>query len=117
MNWYLDVVKNKYATFSGRARRTEYWMFFLFYFLIALAIGFVEAFIHLGGVLSILYGLAMLVPSLAVTVRRLHDTSRSGWWILIALIPAIGTIILLVFMVLDSTPETNDYGPNPKAAG
>jgi uncharacterized membrane protein YhaH (DUF805 family) len=116
MNWYLDALKNKYATFSGRARRTEYWMFFLFYILIALAIGFVEAFIHLGGILSILYGLAMLVPSLAVTVRRLHDTARSGWWILIALIPVIGTIILLIFMVLDSTPGENGYGPNPKEA-
>jgi uncharacterized membrane protein YhaH (DUF805 family) len=116
MNWYLDAIRNKYATFDGRARRTEYWMFFLFYFLIALAIGFVEAFIHLGGILSILFVLGMLVPSLAVTVRRLHDTTRSGWWILIALIPAIGTIILLIFMVLDSTPGDNEYGPNPKAA-
>jgi uncharacterized membrane protein YhaH (DUF805 family) len=117
MNWYLDALKNKYATFSGRARRTEYWMFFLFYFLIALAIVFVEAFIHAGGILGILFGLAMLVPSLAVTVRRLHDTSRTGWWILITLIPGIGAIILLIFMVLDSTPEGNDYGPNPKVAG
>ena len=116
MNWYLDAIRNKYATFDGRARRSEYWMFFLFYFLIALAIGFVEAFIHLGGILSILFVLGMLVPSLAVTVRRLHDTTRSGWWILIALIPAIGTIILLIFMVLDSTPGDNEYGPNPKAA-
>ena len=116
MNWYLDAIRNKYATFDGRARRTEYWMFFLFYFLIALAIGFVEAFIHLGGILSILFVLGMLVPSLAVTVRRLHDTTRSGWWILIALIPAVGTIILLIFMVLDSTPGDNEYGPNPKAA-
>jgi uncharacterized membrane protein YhaH (DUF805 family) len=116
MNWFLDAIKNKYATFSGRARRTEYWMFLLFYVLIAFAIAIVEAVIHLGGILSVLFGLGMLVPSLAVTVRRLHDTSRSGWWILIALIPAIGTIILLIFMVLDSTPGSNDYGPNPKEA-
>lgn len=116
MNWYLDVLK-KYAEFSGRARRKEYWMFFLFYFLIAIAIGIIEAIIHTGGVLGAIYALAMLIPGLAVTVRRLHDTGRSGWWILIGLIPVIGTIVLLVFMVLDSQPGDNEYGPNPKAAG
>jgi uncharacterized membrane protein YhaH (DUF805 family) len=116
VNWYLDVLK-KYAEFSGRARRKEYWMFFLFYFLIAIAIGIVEAVIHTGGILGGIYALAMLIPGLAVTVRRLHDTGRTGWWILIGLIPVIGTIVLLVFMVLDSQPGDNEYGPNPKAAG
>src|SRR4051794_8393565 len=67
------------------------------------------------GLLSGLYSLAVLLPSIAVTVRRLHDTGRSGWWILISLIPIIGGIVLLVFMVLDSEPGVNQYGPNPKA--
>src|ERR687885_610071 len=69
------------------------------------------------GVLQGLYSLAVLIPSIAVTVRRLHDTGRTGWWILIGLIPFIGGIILLIFMVLDSEPGTNQYGPNPKAEG
>ena len=115
MSWYLDVLK-KYAEFSGRARRKEYWMFFLFYFLIAIAIGIIEAIIRTGGILGGIYALAMLIPGLAVTVRGLHDTGRTGWWILIGLIPVIGTIILLVFMVLDSQPGDNEYGPNPKEA-
>ena len=97
MNWYLGVLQN-YADFSGRARRTEYWMFTLFNALISIA----------------LYALAVLVPSLAVLVRRLHDTGRSGWWMLIALIPFLGGLILFVFTVMDSEPGRNDYGPNPK---
>jgi len=117
MNWYLDVLKNKYATFDGRARRKEYWMFFLFNILVAIGLGIVEALIGTAGLIGGLYGLAVLIPGIAVTVRRLHDTSRSGWWILIVLIPAVGTLILLIFMVLDSQPGDNAYGPNPKAAG
>ena len=116
MNWYLDVLKNKYALFTGRARRTEYWMFFLFNIVIGLGIAVIESIIGTGGILGIVFSLAMLIPGIAVTVRRLHDTGRSGWWILISLIPVIGWIILLVFMVLDSHPGDNEYGPNPKAA-
>jgi uncharacterized membrane protein YhaH (DUF805 family) len=116
MNWYLDVVKNKYATFGGRARRQEYWMFFLINLLIALGIGIVEGIIGLGGILGMLYALAMLIPGIAVSVRRLHDTGRSGWWLLIGLVPFIGWIVVLVFMVLDSQPGDNAYGANPKAA-
>jgi uncharacterized membrane protein YhaH (DUF805 family) len=67
------------------------------------------------GLLGGIYTLAILIPSIAVTVRRLHDTGRSGWWWLIGLIPLIGWIVLFVFMVLDSDPETNEYGPSPKA--
>jgi uncharacterized membrane protein YhaH (DUF805 family) len=120
MNCYLEVLK-KYAVFSGRARRKEYWMFFLFnliiYVVLALIDGLMGTFSPQAGlgVLSGLYSLAVLIPSLAVTVRRLHDTGRSGWWILIALVPFIGGIVLLVFMVLDSQPGENQYGPNPKA--
>lgn len=112
MNWYLGCWK-KYAEFSGRARRQEYWMFFLFNFLAGLALSIVD--IVLGtGALSGLYNLAIIIPSLAVGARRLHDTDRSGWWQLIALIPLIGAIILLVFFCLDSKPGENRFGANPK---
>ena len=114
MNWYLEVLK-KYAVFSGRARRKEYWMFLLFNIVIALVLGFVEGLANGPGIVSMLYSLAVLIPSIAVSVRRLHDTDRSGWWLLIALIPLIGTIVLIVFFVQDSKPGENQYGPNPKA--
>jgi uncharacterized membrane protein YhaH (DUF805 family) len=115
MNWYLEVLK-KYAVFDGRARRTEYWMFVLFSVIIAIVLGVVEGIVGGPGVLGALYGLAVLVPSLAVGARRLHDTNRSGWWLLIGLVPVIGVIVLLVFMVADSQPGSNQYGPNPKGA-
>jgi uncharacterized membrane protein YhaH (DUF805 family) len=121
MNWYLEALK-KYAVFSGRARRTEYWMFILFNIIITVVLALID--ILTGtfspqagvGLLGGLYALAVLIPSIAVTVRRLHDTGRSGWWILIGLVPVIGTIVLLIFMVQDSQPGENQYGPNPKAA-
>jgi uncharacterized membrane protein YhaH (DUF805 family) len=112
MEWYLKVVKN-YVGFQGRARRKEYWMFFLFNLIIGLVIGFVEGLLNLSQVLSTLYSLAILLPSLAVGARRLHDTGRSGLWLLIGLIPLIGLIVLLVFFCEDSKDE-NQYGPNPK---
>ncbi|WP_066053930.1 DUF805 domain-containing protein [Robertmurraya korlensis] len=113
MQWYLKVLKN-YVGFQGRARRKEYWMFFLFNFLITILLSIIESMLGLGGILSALYGLAVLLPSIAVSVRRLHDIGRSGWWMLLSLIPVIGLIVLLVFAVLDSQPGENKYGPNPK---
>ncbi len=112
MEWYLAVLK-KYAVFSGRARRKEYWMFFLFNIIIAFTLAFVEGFLGSLGIISMLYGLAVLIPGIAVSVRRLHDTGRSGWWLLISLIPLIGTIVLIIFMVQEGKEE-NDFGPNPK---
>ncbi len=118
MHWYLKGLRN-YAVFSGRARRTEYWMFGLFYLIFAIVLGIIESILGIGGegggLLSGLFLLAMLIPSIAVTFRRLHDTDRSGWWLFIALVPLIGTIILLIFMVHDSQSGENRYGPNPKA--
>jgi len=119
MSWYLEVLK-KYAVFSGRARRKEYWMFFLISLLISAVLiaidSLIGTFSQTGfGLLQGLYSLAVLIPSIAVTVRRLHDTGRTGWWILIGLIPVIGGIVLLIFMLLDSQPGVNQYGPNPKA--
>jgi uncharacterized membrane protein YhaH (DUF805 family) len=119
MNWYLDVLR-KYAEFGGRAKRKEYWMFILFNAIFFSILMFIDRMLGTlsaqGGIglLSGLYLLAVLLPSIAVTVRRLHDTGRSGWWILIYLIPIVGPIILLVFMLQDSTPGYNQHGPNPK---
>jgi len=116
MNYFIDVVK-KYAVFDGRARRKEYWMFILFYALIYVALFVVEMLVGSPGILVLIFALGMLLPGLGVTIRRLHDTSRSGWWFLIAFVPVVGGIVLLVFMCLDSTPGANAYGPNPKGEG
>ncbi|MFF2844722.1 DUF805 domain-containing protein [Streptomyces sp. NPDC058001] len=114
MNWYLDVLK-KYAVFSGRARRQEYWMFVLFNVIAAIILSIIDAVIG-SNILIIIYWLGVLVPSLAVAVRRLHDTDKSGWFLLIGLIPFVGGIILLVFMATEGKPNENQYGPNPKLA-
>lgn len=113
MQWYMKVLKN-YVGFQGRARRKEYWMFFLFNFLFTILLSLIETMLGLGGILSGIYGLAVLIPSIAVSVRRLHDIGRTGWWMLLSFIPVIGLIVLLVFAVLDSQPGENKYGPNPK---
>jgi uncharacterized membrane protein YhaH (DUF805 family) len=113
MNWYLAVLKN-YVGFSGRARRKEYWYFVLFNIIIVAILTIIDSILRTR-ILEILYGLAVLIPSIAVAFRRLHDTGRSGWWWLIGFIPIIGTIILIIFFVLDSQPGDNKYGPNPKA--
>jgi uncharacterized membrane protein YhaH (DUF805 family) len=116
MNWYLEVLR-KYAVFSGRARRMEYWMFVLINAIVGLVLAAIEGLLGISyNVLGVLYSLAVLIPSLAVAIRRLHDTNRSGWWILINLIPVIGWIIFIVFAVQDSQPGPNQYGPNPKEA-
>ncbi|WP_299529486.1 DUF805 domain-containing protein [uncultured Streptomyces sp.] len=114
MNWYLDVLKN-YAGFSGRARRKEFWMFVLFNFIIAVVLQIIGSLID-SQIPYFIYVIAVLVPSLAVTVRRLHDTGRSGWWFFISFIPLVGGIILLVFTASEGKPEANEYGPNPKFA-
>lgn len=114
MEWYLNVLKN-YAGFSGRARRKEYWMFTLFNFLIMIALSVIEGIIGSPGILYLIYCLAVFIPSLAVSVRRMHDTGRSGWWVLIALIPFVGAIVFLVFMCMEGQNDDNEYGTNPKA--
>lgn len=112
MNWYLHVLKN-YAQFTGRARRREYWMFMLINLIVTVLLSFVTGLIGLE-ILSMIYSLGVLVPSIAVGIRRLHDTDRSGWWLLLVMIPLLGWIALLVITLLDSTPGENTYGPNPK---
>ncbi|MCH8556648.1 MAG: DUF805 domain-containing protein [Balneolia bacterium] len=113
MNWYIEVLK-KYAIFEGRARRKEYWMFILFNFFIAVAIGAVESILGISQFLSGLYALIILIPSLAVGVRRLHDTGRSGLWMLMIFVPVIGFFVLLFFFIQDSEPGANQYGANVK---
>ena len=115
MEWYLKVLKN-YATFAGRARRKEYWMFVLFNIIAGIILWILDFIIGTYFVLYGLYCLGIIVPSLAVTVRRLHDGGKSGWWIFICLIPLIGGIWLLVLLIMDGTQGENPYGPSPKAA-
>lgn len=113
MNWYLSVLKN-YVTFDGRARRTEYWMFILFNCIISIVLSLLDGVLGTTPLLSAVYSLAVLLPSIAVSIRRLHDTDRSGWWLLIALIPLIGAIVLLVFFCLEGTRDGNRFGSDPK---
>ncbi len=116
MNWFLVVVKN-YTGFEGRAQRQEYWMFYLFYVIFYAVAAVIDNFLAaiLGfPILTIVFALGLLLPSLAVTIRRLHDIGKSGWWIFISLVPVIGTIWLLVLLCTDSIAGENEFGPNPK---
>lgn len=118
MKWYLKVLRN-YAEFKGRARRTEFWMFALFNFIFTVIAIIID--IQMGtfsevvslGVLSGLYSLFVLIPSIAVSVRRLHDTNRSGWWFLLIFIPFIGPLWLLVLYIIEGTHGDNKYGHDP----
>ncbi len=120
MNWYLHVLK-QYAVFSGRARRTEYWMFFLFNLIFGVVAFFLDKITGLAhgtygyGPIYGIYMLAMIIPGLAVSVRRLHDVGKSGWMILIGLIPLVGAIWLLVLFLTAGNVGENKYGPDPKA--
>ncbi len=125
MEWYLKVIRN-YAGFSGRARRKEYWMFALFNMIIIFGLNFLAGIVmgasEDGGMMATsflggLYGLAVFLPSLAVIVRRLHDTGKSGWYYLWIFVPLIGLILVFIALVKDSDPGENKYGPNPKMEG
>ena len=134
MDWMLLPLR-RYAEFSGRSRPKEYWMFALFVFLVSLAALIVDMLLGFGdavsgstkapgfwagwaaagggGPLTLIVSLAMLVPGLAVTIRRLHDSDRSGWWILIAFVPLVGFLALMVFMILGGTRGPNRFGSDP----
>jgi uncharacterized membrane protein YhaH (DUF805 family) len=119
MNWYLQGLR-KYAVFSGRARRQEYWMFELINTLVVLALFVLAVFLGKAGFeyfisLPLVYILATTIPSLAKLVRRLHDTNHSGWWIFISMVPLIGPLILFSFTVKDGDRGDNNFGPDPKA--
>ena len=103
----IQACFSKYADFNGRAKRSEYWWFALFIFLVSLGLGIVS------DIVSALFSLATLLPSLAVGARRLHDTKRSGWWQLLWLLPVIGWIVVIVFLVQEGSTEANEYGSAP----
>lgn len=120
MKWYLKVLK-QYADFSGRARRTEYWMYILFNMIFAFIAALLDNLLGLKfneqipyGFIYLIYGLATFIPGLAVLVRRLHDVDKSGWWFFISLIPIVGAIWLIVILATEGTPGSNEYGVNPK---
>ena len=125
MQWYIKVLK-QYADFSGRARRKEFWMYTLFTIIFAILARVLDNVLGLDfkfngesllfGWMYLAYVLVTFIPGIAVTVRRLHDTNKSGWWGLIALIPILGSIWLLVLEVTEGDKGKNDYGPDPKAA-
>ncbi len=123
-----SVLKENYSNFDGRARRSEYWYFALFTFLINMVLSTLSGIftglsgsgdgMNIGviiiGVIALVVGIGLLLPSLAVNVRRLHDIGKSGWWLLIGFIPFVGGIVLFIFSLMDSQPGENMYGPNPK---
>lgn len=118
MNHYKNAFK-KYADFRTRARRSEYWYFALFNALFILVLSLLDTVLGFGnddtlGIFAALYSLVVVIPSLAVCVRRLHDIGKSGWWIFVAIVPFVGALILFLFAIRDSQPGVNQYGPNPK---
>ena len=115
MKNYIDVLTHRYATFSGRAARREYWMFALWNIIVAILISILDTFI--GSTIPYwVYFLVIIIPSIALGVRRLHDTGHSGWWMFIGLIPLLGGLIILFWLIKDSMVGDNAYGPNPKGA-
>lgn len=118
---YVKLALSRYTDFSGRSRRMEYWMFVVFNIVVSFVAQLIDGVLGLTGMVFNTYGpltllamLALIVPGIACAIRRLHDQDKSGWWLLIALIPVIGGIVLLVFMFLEGTKGDNQYGPDPK---
>ena len=113
-HYFLDIIKKRYADFDGRATRSEYWYFILFYIIIAIILGMIDTFVvnpmlgmdaidaGRGGILQMVFALGVLIPSIAIGVRRLHDIGKSGWWMLISFVPVIGFFVLLYFFVQKS---------------
>tara|TARA_Y100001970_G_C14169657_1_gene823398 strand:- start:236 stop:643 length:408 start_codon:yes stop_codon:yes gene_type:complete len=117
MNWYIKVIRDNYVNFDGRARREEYWMFTLINTLISFAVGFIDGAVSGpdGMILGVVYTLAVLIPSIAVTVRRFHDINKSGWWVLgLSLFIVVGWIWGLILACQDSDIGDNDYGSSEK---
>ncbi len=127
VNYWKTCFLHKYATFRGRARRSEYWFFVLANIIITVSLlvlstfsGFITRSVYLGGffyLLMILYALASIVPHISVTVRRLHDIGKGGEWYFISFVPFIGGIWMLILMCTDGNPDSNEFGPNPKDGG
>lgn len=118
-DYFLNVIKKHYADFQGRASRSEYWYFTLFNILIGIAVSVVVGILgniigSAASLLSAVYSLGLLVPGVCLAIRRMHDTGKSGWWLLLGLVPIVGFIIVIVLLVMDSEADRNQYGPNPK---
>lgn len=111
--YFIDIIKKHYVDFNGRARRKEFWMFYLFTTIISIILGWVDGLIFGQQILSYLFGILILLPFISLWVRRLHDTNKSGWWLLLVF-TGIGTIVLLVFAILEGEKGPNQYGPDPK---
>ena len=123
MEWMLLPIK-RYTDFSGRSRRKEYWMFLLGVVIVAIVLGIIEGILGLSGMVAGVYGpltviflLGIIIPSIAVQIRRFHDQDKSGWFVLLGLIPFVGGLIVLVFMCLEGTKGPNRFGPDPKDPG
>lgn len=126
MEWYLNVMKENFSNFSGRARRKEFWMWYLFYVIVLIVAVILDGVLGTGfelgygvtspyGWIYLIAALAHVIPGLAVSVRRLHDVGKSGWFMLISLVPIIGGIWLLVLACTDGDSSENAYGPSPKS--
>jgi len=124
--YFIDTIKNRYAKFDGRATRSEYWYFILFYFIFSIIAATLDSLVinpmlgassteaGQGGILQMLFALGLLIPSIALGIRRFHDIGKSGWWMLIGFIPILGLLALIYFYVQDSQSGSNLYGENPK---
>ena len=111
----IKSVLSKYATITGRASRSEYWYFYLFYILVYIGISAVSAIIPFLLILSIVFAVAIFIPSITVSIRRLHDKNKSGWWLLISFIPLVGILVLLYWFVTAGTDGPNEFGADPLA--
>ena len=119
ISYWKKVVLENYTNFTGRARRAEFWWYFLANLIISVVLNIIDAALgwgsgYYGGILTGIYGLAVLLPGLAVSIRRLHDTDKNGWWLLLVFIPIAGLIVLIVFWATDGTRGANDYGMSEK---
>jgi uncharacterized membrane protein YhaH (DUF805 family) len=113
---FRSIVTEHYVDFQGRARRAQYWYYMLVYVVIFIVLAIIQQVIGMRGLLTGLLGLALLLPSLGLAFRRIHDTDRSAWWLLIGLIPIIGALVLIYFFIQPGTSGSNTYGADPKAA-
>ncbi|MEI9992908.1 MAG: DUF805 domain-containing protein [Rhizomicrobium sp.] len=115
INWFMNVVTQHYFDFNGRARRAEFWWYVLVYVIAEVILGVLQSILGVGQALTSLFGLALFLPSLGVSVRRLHDIGRSGWWFLISVIPVVGWILIIYWYAQPGTVGANEFGADPKA--
>jgi uncharacterized membrane protein YhaH (DUF805 family) len=110
VGYWKRVVLERYAQFTGRSGRAEFWWYFLAALIIGIVFNVLIAIASAFWIIYVIYGLAVLIPGIAVGIRRLHDTDKTGWWLLIGLVPFVGIIVLIVFWATEGTPGPNKYG-------